>query len=103
MPGQHLYILQAKTIGSLKIGRSDNPKKRRHQLQTGCPYTLRLILVAPDKGHLEQGVHKEMHRHQTRWAGGEWFHESGMGDLPLDILEFMEPWFLEDPDWWKRE
>lgn len=103
MAGQHLYIIQSKRTGALKIGRSDDPDRRLRQLQTGCPYTLKVILVMPDGGRLEGGVHKTMQRHRTRHtAGGEWFAESGLGDVPINVWAHAQPWYLDDPDWWKR-
>lgn len=95
-------MLQSKVTGALKIGRSDDPQRRLDQLQVGCPYTLKLILRADGMGHHERRVHDAMRRHRTRWAGGEWFHEQGIGDIPVDIWEHALAWYQEDPDWWKR-
>ena len=103
MPGQHLYVIQSRTTGAIKVGRSDDPEKRLRQLQTGCPNTLKLILVAENLGIQEKRVHHELRRYKTRHDnGGEWFSEEGIGSIPVDIWELAKPWFLEDPDWWKR-
>ncbi len=103
MAGQHLYIIQSKHTGAIKIGRSDDPERRLHQLQTGCPYTLRIILTMDNGGVIEGLVHRMMNRHRTRHIhGGEWFIEAGMGDIPDNVWAHAYPWYLEDPDWWKR-
>ena len=104
MAGSHLYIIQSRTTGAVKIGRSDDPDRRLRQLQTGCPHTLRIILEVRDGGHLESYVHQSMRRHRTRHdRGGEWFAESGMGDIPDEVWSHAMPWYMDDPDWWKRQ
>lgn len=103
MRGQHLYIMQMAKTGAFKIGRSNNPHKRLGQLQTGCPYTIRLILVLPNQGHREKEIHKGMMAYKTRVYRGEWFREEGWGSLPewvyeqipLDVLEAV------NLEWWK--
>ncbi len=103
MAGRHLYIIQSRSTGAVKVGRSDDPERRIHQLQTGSPHELRLILTMPDGGRREPHVHKHMLGHETRHVnGGEWFHESGLGDVPADVWTHAMPWYLEDPDWWRR-
>ncbi len=103
MAGTHLYIIQSRTTGAVKIGRSDDPERRLRQLQTGCPYALKLILVLGGGGIIEAHVHHCMRRHRTRHThGGEWFTESGMGDIPDNVWAHAMPWYLNDPDWWKR-
>lgn len=102
MAGKHLYIIQSRSTGAIKIGKSDDPERRLLQLQTGSPYSLRIILVGLEKGNLELKLHRLMVRHRTRQTrGGEWFTESGMGDIPTDIWGDFLPWYLENPDWWK--
>jgi hypothetical protein len=104
MAGKHLYVIQSKVTGAVKIGRSDDPERRLRQLQTGCPYVLRIILVMADGGERETTVHQIMRRHRTRHTvGGEWFAESGIGEIPVDVWENAAPWYMEDPDWWKRK
>ena len=104
MAGQHLYIIQSRVTGAVKIGRSDDPDRRLRQLQTGCPYALKIILVMRDGGVLEGMVHRNMHRHRTRHTvGGEWFAESGLGDVPDQVWAHAQSWYMDDPDWWKRQ
>jgi len=102
MAGRDLYIIQSKETGAIKVGRSDNPERRLHQLQTGCPYTLRLILTLKDGGRHERYVHESMDHLRTRHLnGGEWFLEEALGSVPVQIWEHVHPWYKEDPDWWK--
>jgi len=101
--GTNLYIIQSRTTGSVKVGRSDDPERRLLQLQTGCPYTLRIILTVDDGGHLERQIHDRMRNYRTRNThGGEWFSEAGLGEVPGSVWEHARHWYLEDPDWWKR-
>lgn len=102
MAGRHLYVFQAAVTGAVKVGRSDNPERRLNDLQVGCPYRLKIILVAPSQGHSERRVHEAMKHTRTRFINGEWFHEIGIGSIPDDIWEHTIPWYREDPDWWKR-
>ena len=103
MAGQHLYVIQSGMTGAIKIGRSDDPDKRLLQLQTGCPYPLKIILFMVDGGKHERRAHTAMSRHRTRQVhGGEWFEESGIGDIPIDIWENIQPWYQENPDWWSK-
>lgn len=101
MAGRHLYIIQSNRNGAIKIGRSDDPADRLKYLQTGSPYSFRLILVKREAGWEEPRVHQAMRRHRTRRNRGEWFKEDGMGDIPEDVWEHLMPWYLENPDWWK--
>ena len=103
--GQHLYLFQMGGTGAFKIGRSGNPENRRVQLQTGCPHSIRLILVVPGQGWRERSVHQHMKRHKTRSYSGEWFHEVGWGDLPHWLAEQIPVEMLEmvNSDWWREE
>jgi hypothetical protein len=103
--GRSLYIMQMGGTGAFKIGRSGDPENRRKQLQTGCPHSIRLLLVIPDMGHREREVHRRMARHKTRSYSGEWFHESGWGDLPFWIANQISEHVLEmvNSEWWREE
>jgi hypothetical protein len=59
--------------GLIKIGLSDNPKKRLSQLQTGSPYHLRLIHQMPGNEELEKFFHEYFKEDHVR---GEWFRFS---------------------------
>lgn len=92
-----LYIIQAKTTGAIKIGRSKDVHKRIRQLQTGCPYKLKLIVHIPGQGHLERSLHQKLRDHRIRREKGEWFREEGLAELPVWIYDMLD---LENQDWW---
>ncbi len=100
--GQHLYILQMDKTGAFKIGRSKNPRARLKQLQTGCPHTIKLILIIQNQGHREKHIHQQLYRYRTRMYAGEWFYERGWGDLPDWLYEQIPEDMLEfvNSDWW---
>ena len=103
--GASLYIMQMGGTGAFKIGRSGDPKRRRVELQTGCPHSIRIILVVEDQGWKEKSIHRQMKRHKTRSYSGEWFHEAGWGDLPDWLVELISVEILDmvNSDWWKKE
>ena len=97
--GEHLYILQSKGSGAIKVGRSSDPEQRLQQLQTGSSNELRLILFARTFGRHEKRVHHDLRKFRLK---GEWFSELSIGSIPIDIWEHTISWYQEDPDWWKR-
>jgi len=101
--GADLYIFQMAVTGDFKVGRSSNVRRRIAEIQTSCPHPLRMILHIPGAGHLERDVHAELRKHQTRVRNGEWFYETGLGDLPTPIYDRIPLDVLEDPDWWKKD
>jgi len=96
--GADLYIVQSGVTGAIKIGRSKHPKKRLEQLQTGCPYPLRLILVLENQGHIERDLHKRLERGKTR-GGEEWFDYDVLPELPDDIYWQMDIEMVDS--WWQ--
>jgi hypothetical protein len=101
MGRDHLYIIQMAVTGDFKVGRSNDVKRRLGELQTGCPHRLRVILIAEGLGDREKGVHRALRRYRTRYGKGEWFHEEGIGSIPVDLWDMVDLDLLEDPDWWK--
>lgn len=102
--GQHLYVIQMAVTGAIKVGRSQDPKVRLVQLQTGCPYLCRLILVGTDLGCREKSLHRRLHRYRTARFPGEWFTEEALGELPPEIYNLFTPETLElvNSDWWRH-
>tara|TARA_B100002019_G_scaffold291356_1_gene311314 strand:+ start:10978 stop:11289 length:312 start_codon:yes stop_codon:yes gene_type:complete len=96
---QHLYIIQSDKTGSLKIGRSKDPEKRLKQLQTGSPYSLRLILIIENSGHMEKQLHNHLKRYKER-RRGEWFDFECAGSLPDWICEMIN--WDEANVWWNK-
>jgi hypothetical protein len=93
---QDLYVIQMGKTGAFKVGRSRCPKERLLQLQTGCPYPLRLILVLPGQGHLEPLLHRKLERGKTH-GGEEWFDYDVLPELPVWIYEQID---LDVANWW---
>ena len=79
-----LYILRYVGIlqDVLKVGRSNNPEKRRRALEACQNFHLELLAIFPGKGHLEAAVHLRLEEHRsTRGAGNEWFRIDLQGAL----------------------
>ena len=91
MRGCDLYIILA--IGQksnkklIKIGRSKDVHKRLKQLQTGCPYKLKLLVEGKGLGHRELELHNRLSSHRKN---GEWFDSSCVSDLP-DVIYALIP------------
>lgn len=101
MARDSLYIIQMGVTGAFKVGRSKDVERRKRQLQTGCPYPLRVILAAEGLAHREKGIHRTLASFRTRYGKGEWFREEGIGSIPVDIWGLVSEKVLEDPDWWR--
>ena len=89
--------------GAVKIGRSADVERRRKQIQTGCPYEIRIILVLENQGELESKLHKLLKEYRTEQFRGEWFREGGLAELPLWIydqfdLEMINTWWECGPE-----
>jgi hypothetical protein len=70
-----IYFIQCGKSGPIKIGQTNNDvQERLNQLQTGCPYELKLLWVYTGDDYTESEIHSELSQERTR---GEWFHPSG--------------------------
>ena len=92
-----LYIIQSDFTGSIKIGRSKHPDKRLKELQTGCPYRLKIIYVFKDKGWLENHIHSLLLDFRLK---GEWFSYDCVGSIPLSLYEEIPHGSFDD--WWVK-
>ncbi len=97
--GADLYIIQAHTTGAFKVGRSSDVEARLKQLQTGSPYTLRIILVLKNQGIREREMHHRLRGYESQQEGGEWFIEPGLPSLGDEVYELLDICALED--WWR--
>ena len=77
----HVYIMYAEMRGifdkmNVKIGVSDNPKKRLKGVQTGCPGEVHLIhtFEAGQDAYLHEGYFHKLYKEFS--TGGEWFEFS---------------------------
>lgn len=81
---EYVYVLEAVGGGWFKIGRSKNPFGRIADLQTGCPYPIRvrMCFLAADACRVEDELHKlgSLYR-----GSGEWF--SADADVVRRLLE----------------
>jgi len=69
-----IYFIQCGTNGPIKIGQTDNGvEQRMAQLQTGCPYELKLLWVYNGEEYTEASIHVNFKHECVR---GEWFHPS---------------------------
>lgn len=102
--GEHLYVMQMARTGAIKVGRSSDVKRRRAEIQTGCPYEVRIILIAKGLGRQERIIHDRMRRFRLRNQKGEWFSEMALGSLPDDIYDMMSMETVEmvNGDWWRN-
>ena len=70
---------------SVKIGRSNNPEKRRQSLQSCQNFFVEIVAVFIKRGHLEHLVHAKLHDKQSHdGAGTKWFNVTS--DEALDTI-----------------
>jgi hypothetical protein len=77
----HVYVMFAEMRGiydkvNIKIGVSDNPKKRLKGVQTGCPGDVHLIRTfeAGQDAYIHEGYFHKLYKDFS--TGGEWFEFS---------------------------
>lgn len=71
---KRVYFALAEDQQLVKIGVGRNVWKRLEQIQTSCPYKLRIVAVLED-GHLKE---QELHRRFAAYRlQGEWFRYEG--------------------------
>jgi hypothetical protein len=100
--GAHLYIIQSHTTGAFKVGRSSDVEARLKQLQTGSPYTLRIILVLENQGHREREIHQLLRGYESQQAdGGEWFIEPGLPSIGDNLYDLLDPCVFDC--WWETD
>lgn len=63
----------------IKVGWVKNdPRRRLSELQTGCPYKLKLIACAPGSPADERWAHSQLSRFRAR---GEWFQGLNLDEI----------------------
>jgi len=67
---QVVYFLHCEAMRAVKIGTSDDVRRRIRELQTGIPYALSLLGTVPAVTGLERAIHGELSEKRLR---GEWF------------------------------
>ena len=78
-PAGWVYFVRAGE--RVKIGYARNYKTRMKELQTGCPYSLTLLMALEAKPERERELHREFAAHRVQ---GEWFHLEGYLSKYLD-------------------
>jgi hypothetical protein len=73
-----LYVMQYSFRRDIvKVGRSDNPERRRRQLESGQAFHVEILATFPGQGALEGQVHEALAAHRNEeGAGSEWFNVS---------------------------
>ena len=69
----HVYFLQAQSLGLIKIGTSSNVSKRIAALQTASPDALTVLGCIPGDCEIERSLHARFAEERVR---GEWFTPS---------------------------
>ena len=73
--GLDLYVMRySHDCSAVKIGRANDPRTRKRQLEQCHNFQLDLLAIFPEAGHLERQVHEKLQGHRSRkGAGTEWF------------------------------
>jgi len=95
-----LYIIQCDKTGAFKIGVSKDVNKRYKQLQTGCPYELKIILILKNGANMEKKLHHDLKDFKTTKQNQEWFCFDGLACLPDSIYEKFDLDFINT--WWEK-
>ena len=71
-----LYVMKCSfDDAAVKIGRSDNVKRRKRTLEAGQNFFVEVVAVFPGKGWFEKEVHRNLQDYRsTSGAGREWFN-----------------------------
>ena len=70
-----LHVMRnARLPEELKIGRSKDARERKQQLQASQNFSIEVLAVFPQMGHLERAVHAKLqHFRMSGVPGTEWF------------------------------
>lgn len=85
-----VYFVEALGARRVKIGFADDPAKRLLQLQTGCPFELRLLFSVPGDRHLEREYHRK-YAHLRVDKDSEWFF------FDADLKQLIDAAMMYDP------
>jgi hypothetical protein len=91
---QHIYYVQAKTLGLIKIGRADDATKRLTGLACSSPDALIVLAyeICWNSGQKEKAAHE---RFETDRVHGEWFRPSAALMLHIEeVAAWCSPIFL---------
>jgi hypothetical protein len=74
LEGDYVYFFVNEDYGFCKIGYSKNPLSRIESLQSGCPFSLRILGFVEGDRVVERNFHKRFWANRSR---GEWFRYEG--------------------------
>ncbi|MBX9659093.1 MAG: GIY-YIG nuclease family protein [Nitrospiraceae bacterium] len=77
----YIYVIQLGEHGPIKIGHSQNPKKRVDLLQVGAAERIYVRAITPGSVADEKALHKKYSEYRLR---GEWFQPAD--DMLLEVL-----------------
>jgi len=104
----HVYVMFAEMRGiydsvNIKIGVSDNPKKRLKGVQTGCPGDVHLIRTfeAGQDAYIHEGHFHKLYKEFS--TGGEWFEFSNDYFVEKVLPEMIEYFGKIDISYDKKE
>jgi len=81
----HLYVMsRSDAPGALKIGRSDDPERRAHELQGGHFFTMKVLARVEQAGCHEHSVHAALRHCRIEGPGVEWF-QCSLGEALVAI------------------
>lgn len=69
-PEGFVYLIGMMGTKFIKIGYSAQPNQRLKELQTACPFSLKLIGFCPGSKKHERGLHHQLRDYRRN---GEWF------------------------------
>ena len=75
-----IYFIQQGNNGPIKIGKSNDPKKRLRSLQTASPHELCLLKTLPENFIKESEIHEKFKEYRIE---GEWFEPAS------EVLEYI--------------
>ncbi|MEU9438370.1 GIY-YIG nuclease family protein [Streptomyces sp. NPDC048252] len=77
---ERVYLIGSPSSPLVKIGWTDNPKRRLRNLQTGSPVPLRLLALFEGGNTVEAELHR---RFADKRRHGEWFD---LGPNPVEVV-----------------
>jgi hypothetical protein len=88
-----VYFIAATRLNAVKVGVTNNLRKRLTSLQTGCPEELTLLASLPGNERHEKYVKDALMTHRIR---GEWFRLNG---ATRELIQgFIDTWIQDGTD-----
>lgn len=80
-----VYVLNAGNFNFLKIGMTNNIEKRIYSIKCGCPYEVKVHLIAnvPNPKYVEKILHRYFKEFRSR---GEWY---SLGKEEIEEIELI--------------